>query len=62
MDVINSGVEYRSSEFIYGLFEATFSLFNILQITQATLNQIDNIISFTSDMRFNLMWWVSPVE
>ena len=41
--------------FIKTVFEATVSFSNILYITQATLNQIDNIKSFTSDMRFNVM-------
>ena len=55
MDVITSRVEYRSSAFIKTVFEATFSFSNILYITQATLNQIDNIKSFTSDMRFDVV-------
>ena len=55
MDVITCRVEYRSSLFIKTVFEATFSFSNILQITQATLNQIDNIKSFTSDMRFDVV-------
>ena len=55
MDVIISRVEYRSFLFIKTVFEATFSFSNILQITQATLNQIDNIKSFTSDMRFDVV-------
>ena len=53
MDVITSRVEYRSSLFIKTVFEATFSFSNI--ITQATLNQIDNFKSFTSDMRFDVV-------
>ena len=61
MDVITSRVEYRSSVFIKTVFEATFSFSNILYITQATLNQIDNIKSFTSN-QWDLLWWVSPVE
>ena len=55
MDVITSRVEYRSSLFIKTVFEATFSFSNILYITQATLNQIDNVKSFTSDMRFDVV-------
>ena len=55
MDVITSRVEYRSSVFIKTVFEATFSFSNMLQITQATWNQIDNIKSFTSDMRFDVV-------
>ena len=37
--------------FIKTVFEATFSLSNILKIT----NQIDNIKSFTSNMRFDVV-------
>ena len=57
MDVITSRVEYRSSVFIKTVFEATFyfGFSNILSITQATLNQIDNIKSFTGDMRFDVV-------
>ena len=46
MDVITSRVEHWSSVFIKTVFEATFSFSNILKITQATFNQIDNIIKF----------------
>ena len=49
MDVTTSRVEYRSSVLIKTVFEATSSFSNILYITQATLNQIDNIKSFTSN-------------
>ena len=55
MDVITSRVDYRSFVFIKKVFKATFSFSNILEITQATLNQIDNIKSFTSDMRFDVV-------
>ena len=55
MDVITSRVEYRSSVFIKTVFVATFSFSNILSITQATLNQIDNIKSFTIDRRFDVV-------
>ena len=49
MDVITSRVEYRSFVFIKTVFEATCSN------TQETLNQIDNIKSLTSDMRFDVV-------
>ena len=55
MDVITSRVEYRLSVFIKTVFEATFSFSNVLLFTHSTLNQIDNIKSFTSDMRFDVV-------
>ena len=55
MNVITSRVEYRSSVFIKTVFKATFSFSSILYITQATLNQIDNIKSFTRNMRFDVV-------
>ena len=55
MDVITSRVEYWSSVFIKTVFEATFSFSNILKITPATLNQIDNIIrSMVYEIMVNL--------
>ena len=55
MDVITNWVEYRWSVFVKTVFEATSSFSNILQTTQATLDQIDNIKSFTSDMKFDVV-------
>ena len=43
------GVKYRASTFIKTVFEAAFGFHNILQITKAALNHVDNIESITSD-------------
>ena len=43
------GVKYRASTFIKTVFEAALGFHNILQITKAALNNVDNIESITSD-------------
>ena len=43
--------------FIKAVFEATFGLTNILEITFNTLNQVHYVRCITSDVRFDLIRW-----
>ena len=48
--------------FIKMVLEAAFSFPNILQITKAALNHVDNIESITSNVRFDFVGLTRRVE
>ena len=48
--------------FIKTVLEAAFGFPNILQITKAALNHVDNVKSITSNMRFDFVGFTRRVE
>ena len=49
------GVDNGSPMFIKAFFEATFSFSDILKIIFSTLNHVNHIRRFTSNVRFDLI-------
>ena len=48
--------------FIKAFFEATFSFSDILKITLTTLNHVNHIRRFTSNVRFDLIHLSSTIK
>ena len=60
--VTTAGVKYRASMFIKTVLEAAFGFPNLLQITKAALNHVNNIESITSNVRFEFVSFTRRVE
>ena len=60
--IVAGGVDNGSPRVIKAFFEVTFSFPDILKITFSTLNHVNHIRRFTSNVRFDLIHLSSTIK